>query len=55
MLDVYTIVEIEKDKGKNHWIRIGIAFENKDGSINVKLNCLPVNATLHIRERKKDN
>ncbi len=51
MKDVYNI--IETGKGKNHWIKVGIVFVNKDGSINVKLNCLPLNGTLHIRDRKE--
>lgn len=49
MKEVYSIVE---NKGKSIWIRVGVAFENKDGSLNVKLNCLPLNGTLHIRDRK---
>jgi hypothetical protein len=53
---VYTIVEggREGNKREDYWVRIGVAFENKDGSINVKLNALPVNGTLHIRDRKDD-
>ncbi len=31
-------------------MRIGIAFENRDGSFNVKLDALPVNGTIHIRD-----
>lgn len=45
---VYVITE-GKD-GKKHWNRIGAAFENKDGSLNVKLDALPVSGELHIRE-----
>jgi len=49
--EVYTIVA--NDNGKDFWIRVGVAFENKDGSLNVRLNCLPLNGTLHIRDRKE--
>lgn len=53
MLGVYTIVD-RKDEDhpdrKNLWIHIGLAFVNRDGSINVRLNALPVDARLHIRE-----
>lgn len=52
MKDVYTIIEAEEGK-KNRWVRIGIAFENKDGSFNVKLDATPTNGTLHIRDRKE--
>ena len=51
MKEVYTIVE-NPNGNKDFWIRVGVAFENKDGSLNVKLNCLPLNGTLHIRDPK---
>ena len=44
---VYTVNE---RGGHTHWLRIGIAFVNRDGSLNVKLDALPVNGTLHIRD-----
>jgi hypothetical protein len=50
---VYTIVERKSEEHpdrKNLWIQIGIAFVNRDGSINVRLNAFPVNAALHIRD-----
>jgi hypothetical protein len=46
---VYTIVE--RGTGKpSRWLRIGIAFVNRDGSLNVILDALPVTGTLHIRD-----
>ena len=33
---------------------MGDGFENKDGSIKVKLNALLVNGTFHIWDRKED-
>ena len=51
MLEVFTI--IETDGGKARWTKVGVAFINRDQSINVKLDALPVNGTLHVRERKK--
>ena len=35
---------------KTYWNRIGVAFTNKDGSINVKLDALPTGGTLQIRD-----
>jgi len=35
---------------KTFWNRIGVAFTNKDGSINVKLDALPTSGQLHIRD-----
>ncbi|HUT53757.1 MAG TPA: hypothetical protein VM658_10220 [bacterium] len=52
MKDVYTIVNNGKDK-KGFWLKIGVAFENQDGSLNVALNCLPLDGKLHIRDRKE--
>lgn len=45
---VYTIVK--QGDGKNHWLRIGVAFTNRDGSINVVLNALPMNGKLQLRD-----
>jgi hypothetical protein len=33
-----------------YWNRVGIAFVNSDGSLNVKLEALPVSGELHIRD-----
>jgi len=35
---------------KTYWNRIGVAFTNKDGSLNVKLDALPIGGTLQIRD-----
>lgn len=45
---VYTIVE--RSGHKKIWLRIGLAFVNRDGSLNVKLDAVPVSGQLHIRE-----
>ena len=44
---VYAIVE----RGpKKHWLRIGMAFVNRDGSLNVRLDAVPLTGQLHIRD-----
>lgn len=43
----YAIVE---RGGKKHWLRVGIAFVNVDGSLNVRLDAMPVSGQLHIRD-----
>lgn len=48
----YTIVE--RGEGKNFWLRVGTAFENRDGSLNVYLDAIPVNGRLQIREYQPD-
>jgi hypothetical protein len=52
MLVVYTIIEPTKEGAKPYWQRLGVAFKNRDDSINVILNGLPVNGKLHIREEE---
>jgi len=46
---VYTIRE---NGDKKIWTRIGVAFTNKDDSINVVLNAFPLEGKLNIREAK---
>ena len=43
---VWNIVEREGME-RPFWNRIGVAFENSDGSLNVRLDCLPMNGKLH--------
>jgi len=45
---VYTV--IKKADGKDLWLRVGSAFPNRDGSLNVFLDAMPVNGKLQIRE-----
>jgi len=47
--EVYTITEGGE---KKRWTRIGVAFVNSDGSLNVKLDALPVNGQMNIRDPK---
>jgi hypothetical protein len=49
--DVYVVEEYTKEgEEKANWIRVGVAFENKDGKgFNVQLNSLPVNGKLVMR------
>jgi len=41
---------INTSGGKSYWTRIGVAFVHRDGSLNVKLNALPINGEMHIRD-----
>jgi hypothetical protein len=51
IFDVFAIEENEK-KDATYWRNIGVAFENKDGSVNVKLYMFP-GLQLQIRERQE--
>lgn len=54
---VYTICERTDSKGNvhKHWLRLGAAFINRDGSLNILLDALPVNGTLHVREDREQD
>lgn len=45
---VYTV--IQRGPRRNHWLRVGIAFPNRDGSLNVRLDALPISGELQIRD-----
>jgi hypothetical protein len=36
--------------GRSFWNRIGVAFVNADGSLNVKLDSMPITGELQIRD-----
>ena len=47
---VFTVIE----KGEERfWIRIGAAFVNRDQSLRVQLDALPVNGTMNIQPPKE--
>lgn len=45
---VYAVVP--KQDGKDVWLRVGTAFENRDGSETVVLDAVPVGGKLQIRD-----
>jgi len=53
---VYAITSREAKPGngattpRKYWSRVGVAFVNRDGSLSVKLEALPVSGELHIRD-----
>jgi hypothetical protein len=51
----YAVFSIRKAKtkdGNSVWTRAGSAWVNRDGSMNLYLDVLPLDGTLHIREDK---
>jgi hypothetical protein len=45
------IAYVITQRGTNkYWTRVGAAFVNRDGSINVKLEAVPVSGEIHIRD-----
>lgn len=45
---VYAVVP--KQDGKDLWLRVGSAFENRDGSTTVLLDAVPIGGKLQIRD-----
>lgn len=55
-LDAYT-TKIKKREGepdKTIWTKIGAAWVNRDGSINVDLDALPLDGKIHLRFPRND-
>lgn len=50
MKEVYHIVE--REGTKPIWTRVGIGFVNKDDSINIRLDSLPIDGRLHVRDMR---
>ena len=48
MKTVFTIVE--RGQGKSYWTKVGVGFLNRDGSITLRLDAIPVNGTLQVRD-----
>ncbi len=44
---VYTVVD---RAGKSFWVRVGVGFVNRDGSLNLRLDAIPTNGTLQVRD-----
>lgn len=48
--NLWIAYNITEKNGKNFWNRVGVAFTNTDGSINVKLESLPINGEIQLRK-----
>lgn len=46
--NVFTITE--QKNGKPKWNQVGVAFENKDKSLNILLHSLPITGKLQVRD-----
>ncbi len=45
------VIYVITGKGeRKFWTKVGVAFVNRDGSLNCKLDALPVDGQLHIRD-----
>ena len=44
---------IERKDRSTFWMRLGTAFENRDGSLNLYLDALPLGGKLQVRESRE--
>jgi len=50
------LIPIERKDGKTHWLRVGTAFPNRDESINLYLDAMPLGEKkLQIRELDEED
>jgi len=45
-----TVFAITERGNKSYWTRIGVGFVNADGSVTLKLDAIPVNGQMQMRE-----
>lgn len=53
-MEVWSIREANDPDRKSFWKHVGRAFWNRDGSINVLLDALPLSGKLQIRKPKDE-
>jgi hypothetical protein len=49
------ITSVTKYDGSHYWLRLGSAFTNKDGSINVYLDAMPKDHKFQLRELDEED
>jgi len=48
---VWTITERTANGAtKAFWTRVGVGFVNRDGSLSLRLDCIPISGNLQVRE-----
>ena len=53
-MEVWSVRDSADPERKSHWKHVGRAFWNRDGSINVLLDALPLSGKLQIRKPKEE-
>jgi len=54
MEKMIVLAPIEQPRRKTYWLKIGRASRNRDGSINVYLDALPVGTKLQLRDAEEE-
>lgn len=52
-LEVWSIRDANEKNSRSYWKHAGRAFVNRDGSINILLDVLPIDGKLQVRERRE--
>lgn len=47
---VYAITERD---GRSFWTKVGVAHLNRDSSLTIRLDALPISGVLQVREERK--
>lgn len=48
---VKIVYNVTERAGRSYWTRIGAAFVNRDGSLSVRLESMPISGEMQIRDQ----
>lgn len=48
---VKIVYNVTERAGRSFWTRIGVAFVNRDGSLSVRLESMPISGEMQIRDQ----
>ncbi len=52
MVEDSDLQDTETGRNRSFWTKIGVAFQNRDGSWSLELSAIPVNGRLQMRDPK---
>ncbi len=52
MVEDSEVQDPDTGRNKSWWTKIGVAFQNRDGSWSLELSAIPVNGRLQMRDPK---
>lgn len=52
MVEDTDLQDAETGRNRSFWTKIGVAFQNRDGSWSLELSAIPVNGRLQMRDPK---
>lgn len=54
-MDTKKVYAITRLGDKSYWTAVGVCYPpNRDGSVNIQLNCVPLSGRLQIRDREAE-